>query len=73
MDLAQILLQGRLIRHLEDVCQMVSLHGLDALVVVAVEEHVPGKRGSIDRILRPPCVRLSLAMRHRGPTGAPIG
>ena len=31
MDLAQILLQGRLIRHLEDVRQMVSLRGLDAL------------------------------------------
>jgi hypothetical protein len=31
MDLAQILHQGRLIRHLEDVRQMVSLRGLDAL------------------------------------------
>ena len=53
MDLAEVPLQGLLIADLEDVRQVVSMIGLDALVVVAVEEQVAGEGGMSDWIFPP--------------------
>ena len=59
IELAQVLLHGPLIRHLEDVRQVVPLQGLDALVVIAIEEQVPREEREQGPDLPPAGVRLS--------------